>query len=164
MGVCASRFRSTRYPSAIQAVTENTHPAESASSDAEGGEESSDFELIGRASSAPSALGPGGSYDASDGTCRRTGHKYAYAVWRVPEAQLCGCLFCAAASEPRDLRGVHLSHRAAWRGISERLPGGRYFSGRDRLRGFYYAEEAVEAYLAEQVRHGAPEIFYHIWD
>ena len=66
----------------------------------------------------------------------------AYAVWRTP-------------GSGRVLAGVHIGHRC-WDSLVRWLEGGRYVSGRDRLRGADSLEAAVCLYEDEAWSHQAP--------
>ena len=66
----------------------------------------------------------------------------AYAVWRTP-------------GSGRVLVGVHIGARC-WDCLVRWLEGGRYVSGRDRLRGADNLDAAVRLYEGEAQRHLAP--------
>ena len=67
---------------------------------------------------------------------------WAYAVWSL--------------SGRDDLRGVHTGGSAAWTFLLDQLPGKVYSTATIRCRRAPSAQEAVELYAYEAVRHRAP--------
>ena len=72
-----------------------------------------------------------------------------YVVWCVPEAS-------------RDLAGVHLG-RAAWVGLSQCIPGGKYRAQVDKLAKSEDFRAAADRYFREARRHKAPSTLRCFW-
>jgi hypothetical protein len=72
-----------------------------------------------------------------------------YAVWRVP-----GALYPVV--------GLHAGDISAWSRIVGAIPGGRYRSGRDRLRRYGTEEQAIDGFYAEAPGHQVelPAVYY----